>query len=67
MSGSGERDARARMQAEHRVVVQAAMQANRAGKLPGKRPASSGSEAITAVFVIVVVVAMLALVIRYAN
>ena len=60
------RAARLRQQAEQRLIVQATMQANRAGKLPA-RPKSSGSEAVTAVLVVVVVIGMLFLMMRYGH
>lgn len=56
--------ARLRQAAEHRLIVQATMQAKRAGKLPGGA-GSSGAEAMTAVVVIVVVLGLLFLVMRY--
>ena len=62
---AGQQGARARMQAEQRLVVQATMQAKRSGKMPERSKASAGSEAVTAVVVIVVVVALLFLAIRY--
>lgn len=58
--------ARARQQAEHRAIVQAAMQARRAGKLPAAK-SSGGSEVVTAVAVVVAVIATLALAMRYGN
>lgn len=61
-----ERAALARQQAEHRAIMQATMQAQRAGKLPG-RPKSSGGEAVTAIGVVVVVLATLFLAVRYGG
>lgn len=61
-----ERAARAQLQAEHRAIVQATMQAKRAGKLPAAK-ASTGSEAVTAIVTIIVVIAVLALAMRYGN
>ena len=61
------RNQRMRQQAEHRVIVQATMQAKRSGKLPDRGPSSTGSEILTALVVVVVVVVMLVLAIRYGN
>lgn len=69
--GSGpsaaERAARANLQAEHRAIVQATMQAKRSGKLPATQQSSTGADAITAIVVIAVVIGMLMLVMRYAH
>jgi hypothetical protein len=54
------------MQAEHRAIVQASMQAKRAGKLPA-RQSTAGSEALTAAVVAVVVIGVLFLAMRYGN
>lgn len=65
----GDRDeqkARARRQAEHRLIVQATMHAKRAGKLPA-RPDTTGSEIVTAVFVIASVIGLLVLVMRQGH
>lgn len=64
--GPAEQAARAQMQAEHRAIVQATMQAKRAGKLP-QRQASAGAEAITAVFVVVTVLGLLIMAMKYGN
>lgn len=60
---ANQRSARAREQAEHRAIVQAAMQAKRAGKLPPTE--STGSEAVTAAIVVVTVIGLLFLALRY--
>lgn len=65
-SDGAARAARLRAEAEHRAIVQATMQAKRAGKLP-KGEASSGSEAVTAVVVIGAVIAMLFLAFKYGG
>ena len=58
--------ARARLQAEHRAIIQATMQAKRAGKLPAKQ-SSGTADAITAVVVILAVFAVLALAFKFGN
>ena len=58
-----ERAARARAQAEQRAIIQATMQAKRAGKLPLRQ--SSGSEAVTAIVVAIAVIGTLFLALRY--
>ena len=60
--------ARARAQAEQRILMQAmqAMQAKRAGKMP-VRADTTGSEVVTALFVIVAVIGMLVLVMRHGG
>lgn len=58
--------ARARLQAEHRAIVQATMQAKRSGKLP-ERKSQSGAETLTALFVIVTVIGLLGLALKYGN
>ncbi len=58
-----ERAARARAQAEHRAIIQAAMQAKRTGKLPPRK--ESGSEAVTAIVVVVTVLGLLFMALRY--
>ncbi len=68
MSDNGAVDpaARARMQAEHRAIVQATMQAKRSGKLP-QRNAGGGSEAVTAIVVIAAVLVTMFLALRYGG
>ena len=63
-SEAAARQERMRREAEHRLIVQASMQAKRAGKLPDRAPARPMAEATTAIVVIVVVVAMLVLMMR---
>ena len=60
------RNQRLRQKAEHRVILQTAIQAKRSGILPARR-ASSGSDAFTALLVVVVVIGMLVLVMRSAG
>ena len=60
------RAARLRQQAEQRLIVQATMQAKRAGKLPG-RTSSTGSEVVTALGVVAVVIGLLVLAFRYGH
>jgi hypothetical protein len=55
-----------RAEAERRLIVQATMQAKRAGKLP-PREASSGSQALTAVVVVGAVIGILFLAFRYGG
>lgn len=62
-----ERAARMRQQAEHRAIVQATMQAKRSGKIGATRASSPKAEAGTALLVVAVVIALLVLVVRYAN
>lgn len=65
-SDSDQQKARARMQAEQRLIIQATMQAKRFGKMPSRQN-TTGSEIVTALFVIVAVIGMLVLVMRYGN
>lgn len=58
------RQERLRQQAEHRVIVQAAMQAKRTGKLQKSLEANPRSDALTAIVVLVVVVGMLVAMLR---
>jgi hypothetical protein len=63
-SEAAARQERLRQQAEHRLIVQAAMQAQRAGKLPKSSSANPTADAITAIVVLVVVIAILVLMVR---
>lgn len=65
-SDSAQQKARARMQAEQRLIVLATMQAKRSGKIPARQD-TTGAEIVTALFVIVAVVGMLALVLHYGH
>ena len=58
--------ARRLQQEENRAILQATVHAQRALKQPRHKP-SSGSEAVTAVVVLVSVVALLFLAFRYGN
>lgn len=65
-TNAAERAARAQMQEEHRAIMQATMQAQRAGKLP--RPASSRkSDALTAIVVVITVIGVLVLALKYGG
>ena len=69
---SGEQNAarqaaiREQQQAEHRLIVQAARQAQRSGKMP-VRASSGASDVFTALAVVIVVIGMLVLVFKFAN
>ncbi len=63
---AAERAARRQKAAEHRMIVQATLQAKRAGKLP-VRKSSAASDAVTAIMVIGVVIGTLVLAMRYGN
>lgn len=56
---------RLRREAEHRAIVQATMQARRAGKLP--KVHHGASEVITALAVVVTLIATLVIAFRYGN
>lgn len=58
---------RMRMAAEHRAIVQATMQAKRAGKLPARKSDSAGAVFLTVIVTIVVVFGTVALAMRYGN
>lgn len=63
---AAQREARRRQAAEERVIMQASLQAKRAGK--GLKPkGTGGSEAVTAVLVVAVVIGMVVLAVRYGN
>lgn len=58
--------ARKQRAAEHRAILQATMQAKRAGKLPARKD-SRTADGVTALVVIGMVVGVLALALRYGN
>lgn len=66
MSEPSAEERAARQRAEHRMIVQATMQAKRSGKLTS-RPANTAGEAITALLVVIVVIGLLILAARYGN
>ena len=61
-----EQAARARRRAEQHLIVEATMQARRAGKAP-RKPDSGSGEIVTAILVLVVVFSMLFAVMRYGG
>jgi hypothetical protein len=64
---AAQRAARMRQEAERRLIVHATMQAKRAGRLPKGERGSTGSEIVTAIVVLVVVIGMLAMIMRQAG